>query len=64
MVYLCLNPFLYFGILFVAEYQLIQAFMAKISKFEHSQSDEVDDSVKIEKKLVARNVSTLIDRKF
>ncbi|KAJ8686326.1 hypothetical protein QAD02_022120 [Eretmocerus hayati] len=58
MIYLCLTPIIYFGILTILENQLIQRLMAgqKIAVPEQ----HIDQQVKSEKSLVARKINTLI----
>ncbi|KAL7306042.1 hypothetical protein TKK_0001506 [Trichogramma kaykai] len=57
LIYLCFNPIIYFGILFVLEYQLLPKNVPKIMKDEnHIDSDE---SITDEKRSVIKHVAVL-----
>ena len=61
--YMTLTPILYFGILFLLEFQVIQRLIAKLWKSEVSL-DTVDEQVMKEKLSIAQRIPTTGKRMF
>lgn len=58
LIYMCLTPILYIGILFVLDHQLIQKFRARM-KPQEVPYYTTDEQVKREKLNIAQKISTM-----
>ncbi|XP_008203624.1 retinal-specific phospholipid-transporting ATPase ABCA4-like [Nasonia vitripennis] len=61
LIYMCVTPILYIGILFVLDHQLIQKIKAKLTT-EETPYYTTDDEVKREKSAIGRKISTINGR--